>query len=142
MTVRYYDYANRLISTTTQVTTSLGWVEASWAGSPVGRVRAVATGTTMAGQTVTNTSYRPRISQATPGVYGIVKNQLTGTVTLSSPTGRFATFTVPVSRGMFSAPSLQSFAGQVTVAFARGAHTVTRTVTKDAAAYAVNLKAS
>ena len=142
VTVRYYDYANRPISTTTQVTTSLGWVEASWAGSPVGRVRAVATGTTIAGQTVTSTSYRPNISQATPGVYGIVKNQLTGTVTLSSPTGRFATFTVPVSRGMFSAPSLQSFAGQVTVAFARGAHTVTRTVTKDAAAYAVNLKAS
>ena len=142
VTVRYYDYANRLISTTTQVTRSLGWVAASWAGLPVGRVKAVATGTTTAGQIVTNTSYRPNISQAKPGVYGIVKNQLTGTVTLSSPTGRFASFTVPVSRGTFSAPSLQSFAGQVTVAFARGTHTVTRTVTKDAAPYAVNLKAS
>jgi hypothetical protein len=143
--VSYYDASGRLLQTGSAVTTSLGWVCVP--PPPVsaysGRMKIVASTTTSEGQAITVTRYRPNYTASVPGqgVFGSVRNTNTGTITFSSPSGQFGTFTVSVSNGAFSAPSLESVAGVVRVAFSGSGLTAAATITKDASDYMVLLTA-
>ncbi len=125
-------------SDTTQPT--YGWAAFSPNfGSYRGRVKVVGTAA-LSGGTVSSTYYRT--DRDSPGVFGVVTNVLTGTATFSSPGGKFATFSVPVSNGAFEAPSLENIAGKVRLAISGGGKSVTLTRTKDAAPYFVKALAA
>jgi hypothetical protein len=135
-----YDATDHLVYTDQQVTTGYGW--ASFSGPPLTgsyqRLRLVASAASPAG-TASATYYRPDtpFDESGIGVFGVVTNVTSGTVTFSSPDGRFATFTVPVARGGFSAPSLTGVRGQVEASFSGGGLVSTRRFNKDASPYSM-----
>ena len=62
-------------------------------------------------------------------------------VTFSSPVGRFARFTVPVTNGAFVTDRLADFGGRVIASFAGEGKTATRLFVKDGSPYLVILSA-
>ena len=76
------------------------------------------------------------------GVFGVTTVALAGTVTFASLDALFATFTVPVTNGAFSAPSLQTVRGRIRATFKGSKGGVIRYFDKDASAYSLVLKAS
>jgi hypothetical protein len=131
-TLKAYAANGSLLYTASDTTQSTyGWASFNPTfGSYVGRVKVVGSAA-LSGGTVSSTYYRT--SYEGHGVFGVVTNILTGTATFSSPGGKFATFSVPVSNGAFEAPSLESVAGRVQIAISGGGKSVTLTRTKDAA---------
>jgi hypothetical protein len=104
-----------------------------------GRVRLMASVTTPDG-TVKSTAVR-QAGDGAPGLVGVVRHASSGVVVLSSPVGRFARFTVPVTNGAFATERLAHFAGRVIASFTGEGKTATRLFVKDASPYSVVLSA-
>ena len=111
-TVKVYDDANNLLQTTTAPATSAApYGNTEWTpslGSYVGRIKIVVTAT-LGGTAVSSTDYLT-YGIPTTGLFGVVTDTSSGTVTLKSPDGKFATVTVPLTHGAFSAPTLNNIA--------------------------------
>ena len=120
-------------------TNSSGWlgITASFPAGYSGRIK-VSLSASYAGATLTDSSYRTVGPES--GVFGVSTVANTGTMTFGSLDGLFTTFTVPVTNGAFSAPSLQTVRGRLRVTFAGPKGTVTRFVDKDASAYSLVVK--
>ena len=120
-------------------TTSLGWATLTpvITSGYTGRLKLTVTATSATG-TASDTSYRTAGPES--GVFGVSTGPTTGTVTFSSASGTFAPFSVPVTAGAFSAPSLQSVRGTIIANFVNATTYASRTFTKDASAYSLALK--
>jgi hypothetical protein len=140
VTYNVYRASGALLWSGTGTTTDLGWTTFTpQLGGYNGRLKLVASATAPCG-TASSTFYRQ--SGAETGVFGVVKNATSGTVTFSSPRGLFTSFSVPVTNGAIVAPTLRQFPGQVTASFSGSSKTATRTITKDARDYSVVLTAT
>ena len=139
-----YDSNNRMIFTGQDVTTALGWV--SFGPPTTGsyrRLRLVAS--VVSGPSApTSTYFRSDTpgDDSTLGVFGVVRNRESGTVTLTSPDGQFESVTVPVTDGGFHVQSLRSLRGPVEATFSGGGLTATRRFNKDASPYSVVMRAT
>ncbi|MDX6683500.1 MAG: hypothetical protein QOG94_3539 [Solirubrobacteraceae bacterium] len=103
-----------------------------------GRLQMVASATSASGS-ATSTYYRPSEDEL-QGVAGVVTDAATGTVTFHSLSGAFADLAVTVVNGAFAAPSLAFQRGSMTATYAGPGATRTRQFTKDASAYALQLR--
>jgi hypothetical protein len=141
VTLEVFDDVDHLLwSATKQTASGYGWASfIPQLGGYNGRIKLVASATASCG-TAHSTYYRQSGSDS--GIFGVVANATSGTVTFSSPDKAFAKFSVPVIHGAFAAPDLVSIAGQVKIRFSGNGKSVHRTITKDASNYSVLLAAS
>jgi hypothetical protein len=140
VTYRAYGARGALLYDAQATTTRLGWVQFDPSfGSYHGRVQLVASATAADGS-VRSTAYRRAVPEG--GVFGVIRNALSGSVVFSSPNRRFTKFTVPVSAGAFATTRLAGFAGRVIASFAGGGKTAKRLFVKDASPYSLVLSAS
>jgi hypothetical protein len=141
VTLQVYNYAGQLLWSSTG-STSPGYGVASFypqLGAYNGAIKLVTSAVAPCG-TVHSTYYRQ--SGIENGVFGVVRHAATGTVTFTSPSKAFASFSVPVINAAFAAPSLTAVAGKVTLSFSGAGKTASRVITKDASNYSVVLKAN
>jgi hypothetical protein len=112
-----------------KATTEQGWTAFEpLLKASVGRIKMLATAGSSGG-TVKSTFYRQ--SGSAEGVFGVVTNATTGSVTFSSPATQFGTFSVAVANGAFVAPSLETIRGQVVANFSGEGKSAQRTFNKD-----------
>jgi hypothetical protein len=139
--LQVYSASGGMLFSGQDTTTSYGSVSFSPSfGSYDGRLQLVATATPSGQATIHSTYYRQSagVGPGGPGaVFGVITNAMSGTVTLSSPTGQFSTVSVPVANGAFQAPTLEAFAGQVTATFVGGGETIRRMFDKDSSPYSL-----
>ena len=134
-----YDVNENVVFTGSGVSSRYGWVAFSpGLNANTGRLRMVATAESSDGP-VTSTFYRQ--SAGEEGVFGVITNASRGTMSLSSPTGQFVAFAVPVANGAFAAPSLRTVRGQIVATFRGEGMSARRTVDKDEAPYSVLMTA-
>ena len=137
--LRIYDVTGTQVFSGSGVSSSYGWVSFNpGLNATTGRLKMVATAESPDGP-VTSTFYRQ--SAGEDGVFGVVTDASTGTVHLSSPSGQFVAFEVPVANGAFAAPSLRTLRGQVVAVFNGEGMSARRTVDKDEAPYSVVMAA-
>jgi hypothetical protein len=130
-----FDSSKHAVFNETATTSSYGWAsfDPSLNGT-TGRIKLVANAESPLG-TVRAMAYRQAGAEA--GVFGVVANADTGTVSLRSPSAEFTPISVPVTRGAFAAPSLTGVRGQIIASFAGEGKTAQRTFDKDAAPYSL-----
>jgi len=122
------------------VTSSYGWVAFSpEAAAATGRLKLVASAKSPDGP-VKAISYRQ--SGDEEGVFGVVTNANSGSVSFSSPSGQLTSLTVPVINGAFVAPPLGSVRGQLVAVYSGEGLTAQRAFNKDAAPYSLVLTAT
>jgi hypothetical protein len=138
--LKILDVTNAVVFQGSGVTTSYGWTSFAPNLAPgLGRIKVIAEAASSSGS-IRSVIYR----QAGPaeGVFGVVPSADRGTVTFSSHSGQFATFSVPVTNGAFAAPSLGPIRGQIRARFRGEGRSARRTFDKDAAPYGLVLDAS
>ena len=139
MTYTAYDSQGTVLWSGTSTTGALGWASfIPQVGTYNGILKLVATATAPCGA-ASSTYYRQSVDGN--GIVGVVTNATTGPVTFRSPSGKFGAFSVPVVNGAFAAPSLESFAGRVSIKDAGSGRQTTKIITKDASSYSVALTA-
>ena len=132
---KVYDWQGNVVFEGSDVTAPLGWVTFSPLTHPsMGRLRMVASASAVDGQ-VSSTYYRQ--SGPEEGIFGVVTNADSGTVSFSSPTGAFPALSVPVINGAFSAPSLTPLRGQIHVTYSGPTGSADRIVNKDIGPYSM-----
>ncbi len=142
-----YDYKDELLDSGTGITTSYGWVSSS-PNLPIGytgRIKIVASASTPDG-IITDTSFRTAeggLWGDELGVFGVVSNSTSGTLTLAPLDPISTPIIVPVINGGFSAPSLENIKGRIRASFVEPSGAViSRIFTKDASNYFLSLEAT
>lgn len=130
-----YDCSGNLLSSTTDITNTYGWV-----GVPIyfpnyqGRLTVSVSADTPQGQvkqdflTISYGGYS--------GLFGIVKNGLSGTVTVRTSAGMYS---AAVNNGAFDITQAGTVAGKFTIFYQDGKYRHSHTITKDAAPYYVEI---
>ena len=111
-----YDYQDLLFDSGSGVTGVYGWISFSpnIPGSYTGRLKVVTTTMSPAGM-VSNVAFRPAGNET--GVFGVVLEANSGTVTITSLDSAISPVNANVTNGSFSAPSLTSARGRFRAAF-------------------------
>jgi len=139
VSLKITDATNAVVFKESAATSSSGWVhfEPSLSAS-MGRIKLLAQATSASGA-ARATFYRQSGSEE--GVFGVVTNARTGTVSFSSPGGQFTAFNVPLVNGAFAAPSLTSVRGQIVATFSGEGLSAEAVFDKDAAPYSLEMRA-
>ena len=111
-----YDYQDLLFDSGSGVTGDYGWISFSpnIPESYTGRLKVVTTTMSPAGM-VSNVAFRPARNET--GVFGVVLEANSGTVTITSLDSAISPVNANVTNGSFSAPSLTSARGRFRAAF-------------------------
>lgn len=136
-----YDHSNVLLDNGSGVTSANGWfnfIPALPAGY-TGRITVVVT-TTSPNGLISDTTLRPAFGFEA-GIFGIVRNADTGTITLTPLDDPAAAVTLDVVNGAFSAPSLASVRGRFRAVFTNSAgKKFSKRFNKDASDYFVSIR--